>query len=159
MVDELVGANDCRLSVELGAVDGAVVMLTGAFVEGLVVTVGAVELLGTDDDGDGDGEGLAVVGRPLVPGVVGLAVPSVMFVGDLVGILVLTTMGVGGDVGEGSSVFDTEDVGDDVGTLVELLLAVVGAFDAKLDGLLVPPIVAVGELVGTPPPILDSVGL
>ena len=34
-----------------------------------------------------------------------------------------------------------------------------GTFDDVLDGLLVLTIVAVGELVGTPPPILDSVGL
>lgn len=162
VVDELVGAYDSRLSGELGAVDGAVVMLVGTFVEGLAVVVGTVELVGTDDDEDGDGDGLAVVGRPLAPEEgVGLAVLSVTFVGDLVGVIVLTTLGVGRDDSEGSSVFDTEDVGAVVGTLVELLvLEVVGAFDAELDGLLLEtPIVAVGELVGTPPPCLESVGL
>lgn len=164
VVDELVGAYDSRLSGELGPVDGAVVMLVGTFVEGLAVVVGTVELVGTDDDedGDGDGDGLAVVGRPLAPEEgVGLAVLSVTFIGDLVGVIVPTTLGVGRDAGEGSSVFDTEDVGAVVGTLVELLvLEVVGAFDAELDGLLLEtPIVAVGELVGTPPPCLESVGL
>ena len=52
-----------------------------------------------------------------------------------------------------------EDVGTGEGALVELVLAVVGTFDDILDGLLVLTIVAVGELVGTPPPILVSVGL
>lgn len=158
----LVGANDSWLSRELGALDvGVAVTLTGTFIEGLAVLVGAVELVGTDVDDDGDG--LAVVGRSLlIPNVVGLVVPIVIFTGDLVGIVVLTTtLGVGRVVGDGSSVVVAMDVGASVGAVVELLLAVVvGALDAKLDGLLVEPIiVAVGKLVGTPPPSLASVGL
>jgi len=156
----LVGANDSWLSRELGALDvGVAVTLTGTFIEGLAVLVGAVELVGTDVDDDGDG--LAVVGRSLlIPNVVGLVVPIVIFTGDLVGIIVLTTaIGVGRVVGDGSSVVVAMDVGAGVGAVVELLLAVVGALDAKLNGLLVEPIVAVGTLVGTPPPSLASVGL
>ena len=156
----LVGANDSWLSRELGALDvGVAVTLTGTFIEGLAVLVGAVELVGTDVDDDGDG--LAVVGRSLlIPNVVGLVVPIVIFTGDLVGIIVLTTaIGVGRVVGDGSSVVVAMDVGAGVGAVVELLLAVVGALDAKLNGLLVEPIVAVGRLVGTPPPSLALVGL
>lgn len=156
----LVGANDSWLSRELGAFDvGVAVTLTGTFIEGPAVLVGAVEPVGTDVDDDGDG--LAGVGRPLlVPDVVGLIVPIVIFTGDLVGIIVLTTtIGVGRVVGDGSSVVVAMDVGAGVGAVVELLLAVVGALDAKLDGLLVEPIVAVGRLVGTPPPSLALVGL
>ena len=158
----LVGATDSWLSRELGAFDvGVAVTLTGTFIEGLAVLVGgAVELVGTDVDDGGDG--LAVVGRSLlVPNVVGLVVPIVIFIGDLVGIIVLTTtLGVGRVVGDGSSVVVAMDVGAGVGAVVELLLAVVGALDAELDGLLVEPIiVAVGKLVGTPPPSLASVGL